>query len=53
MKYKEMPQAMVPSGRKWPDRRSVIKPSASDTSVVIPMPTSSVTHGETPWRVVR
>ena len=47
-----MPQAMVPSGRKCPPMRSVMKPSDSATAAVSAMPMNSVSQGETPYTVV-
>ena len=47
-KYRLMPQAMVPSGRKWPDSLSVTEPRMIATRAVSTRPAISASHGEPP-----
>ena len=47
-KYRLMPQAIVPSGRKWPDSLSVTEPRMIATSAVSTSPAISDSHGEVP-----
>ncbi len=47
-----MPQAMVPTGRKCPDKRSVTAPSTRAMAAVTASPANTVSHGLQPAWVV-
>jgi len=47
-KYRLMPQAIVPRGRKWPDSFRVSEPISSATIAVRISPATSVSQGEAP-----
>ena len=51
-KYRLMPQAMVPRGRKWPESLSVSEPISTATTAVRIRPATSVSQGEAPTQAI-
>jgi hypothetical protein len=47
-KYRLMPQAIVPRGRKWPESFSVSEPISTATTAVSSRPATRVSQGEAP-----
>ncbi len=52
-KYRLIPQAIVPSGRKWPDSFKVSEPRRIATAAVISSPAIKVSQGEAPTQEIQ